>query len=193
MAVNDRVTIYYEHFSVGHVDVHDDSTLSFSYDPRWLATKSSFLLSVTMPLTDGVVPDQVITPWLANLLPEEQQLLTLSRALSLSSTDALAILKEIGGDTAGAISIDAPSDKPAGRINPSRLTTDTEDPQEALSAHFKDLGRPFMAGEDGVRLSLAGGQQKTAWPSLMRLVCRSLACLRWVTNWPSQCPVRPLP
>ena len=163
MAIVDEVTIYYEAFSVGHVQVQDDGKLTFIYDKRWLATKSSFPLSVTLPLTEGVYPDQVITPWLANLLPEEQQLLTLSRALGLSSTDALAILKEIGGDTAGAISIGEPSDKAAWSYRSITDYYGTEDPQDALTAHLKDLGqRPFLAGEDGVRLSLAGGQKKTA-------------------------------
>lgn len=118
MAVIDQVSVYYERFDVGQIEVHDDGGLSFSYAPRWLATKGNFPLSVTMPLSDQVYPDQIITPWLANLLPEEQQLLTLSRALGLSSTDALAILKEIGGDTAGAISIGEPSDKAAWAYQP---------------------------------------------------------------------------
>ncbi|MEH6524159.1 type II toxin-antitoxin system HipA family toxin [Sulfitobacter sp.] len=163
MAVTDRVTVYYERFSVGDIEVHDDGGLSFQYDHRWLVTKANFPLSVTMPLTEDDYPDHVITPWLANLLPEEQQLLTLSRALGLSSTDALAILKEIGGDTAGAISIGEPSNKTAWSYRPITDYYATQDPQKALSAHFKDLGqRPFLAGEDGVRLSLAGGQKKTA-------------------------------
>ncbi|MEO1378856.1 MAG: type II toxin-antitoxin system HipA family toxin, partial [Pseudomonadota bacterium] len=151
------------HHSVGHIEVHNDGRLSFQYDQRWLATKNNFPLSVTIPLMEQAYPDHVITPWLANLLPEEQQLLTVSRALGLSTTDALAILKEIGGDTAGAISIGEPSDK---TVWSYRFITDyygTQVPQEALTAHFKDLGqRPFLAGEDGVRLSLAGGQKKTA-------------------------------
>jgi len=163
MTIIDQVTVYYEMFSVGKIDVHNDGKLSFVYDRRWLATKSGFPLSVTMPLAEAIYPDHVITPWLANLLPEEQQLLTLSRALGLSSTDALAILKEIGGDTAGAISIGEPSDKAAWAYRPITDYYGTEDPQDALTAHFKDLGqRPFLAGEDGVRLSLAGGQKKTA-------------------------------
>ena len=163
MSVIDQVAVYYEAFSVGQIDVHNDGKLAFIYDKRWLATKSSFPLSVTLPLTEGIQPDHVITPWLANLLPEEQQLLTLSRALGLSSTDALAILKEIGGDTAGAISIGEPSDKATWSYRPITDYYGTEDPQDALTAHFKDLGqRPFLAGEDGVRLSLAGGQKKTA-------------------------------
>jgi serine/threonine-protein kinase HipA len=163
MTTIDEVAVYYEAFSVGQIDVHNDGKLSLVYDKRWLATKSSFPLSVTMPLAEGSYSDHIVTPWLANLLPEEQQLLTLSRALGLSSTDALAILKEIGGDTAGAISIGEPSDKAAWSYQPITDYYATQNPQEALSAHFKDLGqRPFLAGEDGVRLSLAGGQKKTA-------------------------------
>jgi len=163
MTVVDRVSIYYERFNVGQIKVHDGGGLSFTYASRWLATKGNFPLSVTMPLSDQVYHDNIITPWLANLLPEEQQLLTLSRALGLSSTDALAILKEIGGDTAGAISIGEPSDKAVWSYQPITDHYGTNDPQDALAAHFKDLGqRPFLAGEDGVRLSLAGGQKKTA-------------------------------
>ena len=116
-----------------------------------------------MPLQPALVAAPVITPWLANLLPEEQQLLTLSRALGLASSDALAILMEIGGDTAGAISIGEPSSRPSWEYQPLIGYYDAQAADDALTAHFADLGkRPFLAGEDGVRLSLAGGQKKTA-------------------------------
>lgn len=163
MAVIDRVHVYYERFVVGEIAVHDDGALSFVYDQRWLATDGGFPLSVTLPLTDGTFDDARISPWLANLLPEEQQLLTLSRALGISASDALALLREIGGDTAGAVSIGVPShrDDWAYATLQDHYRTGRED--IALGRHFSDLGeRPFLAGEDGVRLSLAGGQKKTA-------------------------------
>lgn len=163
MSILDQVNVYYEQFVIGIIDVHSDGRLTFSYDQRWLDTKGNFPLSVTLPLTDATYPDAVITPWLANLLPEEQQLLTLSRTLGLSPTDTLAILKIIGGDTAGAISIGAPSDRSQWDYVPLTVQYGTDNAEAALAAHFDDLGqRPFMAGEDGVRLSLAGGQKKTA-------------------------------
>ncbi|MFZ1726479.1 MAG: type II toxin-antitoxin system HipA family toxin [Albidovulum sp.] len=163
MSILDRLNVYYEQFVLGIIDVHDDGHLTFAYDPRWLATTGNFPLSVTLPLTDVTYPDAVITPWLANLLPEEQQLLTLSRALGLSSTDTLAILKVIGGDTAGAISIGEPSDRSQWAYQTLTAQYGTDNAEDALSAHFNDLGqRPFMVGEDGVRQSLAGGQKKTA-------------------------------
>ena len=157
------VTVYYEQFAIGSIAVTTTGQLGFQYDARWLDTKGSFPLSVTMPFSDTRYGDQIVTPWLANLLPEEQQLLTLSRTLGISSTDTLAILMEIGGDTAGAISIDKPSIQEEWAYQ--SLTDYYGQPTEAdaLSRHFDDLrNRPFLVGEDGVRLSLAGGQQKTA-------------------------------
>ena len=163
MAVIDSVEIFYEQFVVGLVSIHDTGALSFAYDPRWLDTDGAFPLSITFPLSSTKYEDAAITPWLANLLPEEQQLLTLSRALGLSTTDALAILREIGGDTAGAVSIGQPSVRAEWSYATIQDHYERSTEDEALSRHFDDLGqRPFMVGEDGVRLSLAGGQKKTA-------------------------------
>jgi serine/threonine-protein kinase HipA len=163
MAIIDTTDIFYEQFAVGNLRVHDDGSLTFGYDPRWLATTGNFPLSVTLPLVADEFADPVVEPWLANLLPEEQQLTALSRALGVSSSDALAILKEIGGDTAGAISISEPSIRADWTYEALTEHYGTASKSEALWLHFDDLAqRPFLVGEDGVRLSLAGGQQKTA-------------------------------
>ena len=122
-----------------------------------------FPLSVTMPLRTEPYPSEVISPWLANLLPEEEQLQVLTRSLGLDQADVLAVLSEIGGDTAGALSFGEPTDRSSWAYTPLTTFYDTEDPQEALVRHFEDLGRrPFLVGEEGVRQSLAGGQKKSA-------------------------------
>ena len=163
MAELEQVIVYYEGFEVGQITVFPQGKLGFQYYPRWLETRGNFPLSVTLPLDHEEYGDETISPWLANLLPEEQQLLALSRTLGLSSSDPLAILKEIGGDTAGAISIDVPSLRSEWTYEPLTDHYGTGDGERALSLHFNDLGkRPFLAGENGVRASLAGGQQKTA-------------------------------
>ncbi len=162
MAVGEEIEVYYEKFVVGRIKLHDKERIGFAYDPRWLATSGNFPLSVTLPLVSGEYDDAGITPWLANLLPEEQQLMALSRALGLSTSDALAILKEIGGDTAGAISIGEPSNRNDWVYEALQSHYGMETESAALDRHFDDLGRrPFLVGEDGVRLSLAGGQKKT--------------------------------
>ena len=169
MADRMEVAVCYEHFVVGYIAVHDKEKIAFTYDPRWLATAGNFPLSVTLPLRTAEFDDQTITPWLANLLPEEQQLMALSRALGLSTSDALAILQEIGGDTAGAISIGEPSTRSDWTYQALHAHYGMATDDKALERHFDDLGRrPFLVGEDGVRLSLAGGQKKTALAVLDR-------------------------
>ncbi|MBU3000887.1 type II toxin-antitoxin system HipA family toxin [Roseovarius nubinhibens] len=163
MSEGETIAVFYEKFAVGHVHLSASGALSFAYDPRWLATRGNFPLSLTLPLRRGRFEEEIILPWLANLLPEEEQLAALSRALGLSTSDALALLREIGGDTAGAISIGEPSVRNDWTYESLQDHYGKPTESEALARHFEDLGkRPFLAGEDGVRLSLAGGQKKTA-------------------------------
>ncbi|HRO10123.1 type II toxin-antitoxin system HipA family toxin [Amaricoccus sp.] len=164
-----RVPVYLDALHLGDVQVAEDGALSFAYTPDWLATRGAFPLSLTIPLRPGQHARDVVEPWLANLLPEEQQLVQVARSLGLDRSDALAILREIGGDTAGALSFGAPSDPAAGTYTPLTEFYGTPDEAAALERHFDDLGRrPFLAGEDGVRQSLAGGQRKSALAVLDR-------------------------
>lgn len=157
------VPVWFDRLHVGDVTVAQDGSLSFRYTDRWLATRGVFPLSLTMPLADVPYPSEVISPWLANLLPEEEQLQILTRSLGLDRADTLAVLTEIGGDTAGALSFGTPTDPALWAWTPLTELYGTKDPQEALERHFEDLGRrPFLVGEEGVRQSLAGGQKKSA-------------------------------
>lgn len=158
-----EVPVWFGDLKVGEVTVGQGGSLAFSYSERWLATKGAFALSLTMPLRAGPFESHTISPWLANLLPEERQLAILTRTLGLDRADTLALLNEIGGDTAGALSFGVPSRRAEWAYTPLTEFYDIDDPQEALERHFADLkDRPFLAGAEGVRLSLAGGQEKTA-------------------------------
>ncbi|UYP67635.1 HipA domain-containing protein [Thalassobacter stenotrophicus] len=155
--------VWFDGLAVGHVDVTADGSLSFQYADRWLQTAGAFPLSVTMPLRPEPYASDVISPWLANLLPEEDQLKVLTRSLGLDQADVLAVLAEIGGDTAGALSFGAATERALWAYTPLTTFYDTPDPRLALERHFEDLGRrPFLVGEEGVRQSLAGGQKKSA-------------------------------
>lgn len=157
------VPIWFDDLAVGQVDVAADGSLSLRYADRWLQTTGAFPLSVTMPLRADPYPSDVISPWLANLLPEEEQLQMLTRSLGLDQADVLAVLAEIGGDTAGALSFGAATDRALWAYTPLTTFYDTPDPRLALERHFEDLARrPFLVGEEGVRQSLAGGQKKSA-------------------------------
>ncbi|KZY03870.1 MULTISPECIES: HipA N-terminal domain-containing protein [unclassified Sulfitobacter] len=157
------VYVYFASFRVGRIRVSRQGDLSFSYDAAWQAAPGAFPLSLSMPLGPAEYLANLITPWLANLLPEGEQLEKLSRSLGRSPTEALGLLTDIGGDTAGALSFAEPNAPAAWRHTPLTEYYETEDPAEVLEQHFEDVEkRPFLAGEGGVRLSLAGGQTKTA-------------------------------
>ncbi len=163
MAEIKKIEVFYEKFVVGQIIIQDQQLIHFVYTPNWLATERNFPLSIKLPLDKGKFDDYIIVPWLINLLPEGQQLTNLSRALGLSVSDPISILREIGGDTAGAISIGEPSDRNVWDYETLLQHYELQTQQEALERHFEDLKlRPFLVGEDGVRLSLAGGQEKSA-------------------------------
>lgn len=157
------VPVWFDALHVGDVTAGDDGALGFAYTEAWLATEGAFPLSLTLPLENTPYPSEVISPWLANLLPEEEQLSILTRSLGLDRADTLAILDEIGGDTAGALSFGAASERAAWSYTPLTELYEVDEPGIALERHFEDLAqRPFLVGEEGIRMSLAGGQKKSA-------------------------------
>lgn len=157
------VPVWFDTLRVEQVKVAADGKISFGYSDRWIGTAGTFPLSVSMPMRDEPYPSRIVSPWLANLLPEEGQLKSLARILGLAQVNVLDILEMIGGDTAGALSFGEPSDPDRWAYTRLKTFYRTDDAREALQRHFEDIGRrPFLAGEDGVRQSLAGGQKKSA-------------------------------
>ncbi len=145
--------VYYEHFKVGQIDT-DKGGLTFQYHPRWPMTDGAFPLSLTMPLTDEAFGTEVVTPWLVNLLPENQTLVVVGRTLGVAPQDTLGLLERLGDDLAGAISIGRPQLR-------EQRDYDIVPDDQSLEAIINDLpGKPFLAGEEGVSMSLAGVQDK---------------------------------
>ncbi len=104
-----------------------------------------------MPLRSGSVGADRLLPWLANLLPETH-LAEIGQRLKVSPQDIVGC-SAISGDTAGALSIGAPR-KAGLNLQP---VPDTE----ALERILNELpAKPFLVGQHGVSMSLAGVQEK---------------------------------
>ena len=127
---------------------------SFVYEPTWLRHQGAFPLSILMPLSPRRTPPSVFAPWAANLLPRQRSCRAVGRRLGAAPEDTVAILAEIGRDTAGALSIGKPGSTDPGGWVPV--------PNEAaLERIIAELpSKPFLVGEDGVSMSLAGVQSK---------------------------------
>lgn len=143
--------IFYETLTVGWLDMQGDE-LAFVYDPEWRARPGAFPISLSMPLSEPRVGAARILPWLANLLPESH-LTEIGQQIGVSSQDIPGLLDRIGRDTAGALAIGLP-----------RQGQDTFRPVESEAALARIINelpqRPFLVGEEGVSMSLAGAQDK---------------------------------
>jgi serine/threonine-protein kinase HipA len=147
--------VYFEQRLVGTIDV-DKSGPGFAYDSGWIGLRGAFPISTTMPLRPDRIGPDVFLPWAANLLPENEQLRTLGQLLGMARGDVIGLLSAIGGDTAGALSIGQPGRTSSVQWRP--LGTSDE-----LEAVLDDLpNKPFLVGEEGVSMSLAGAQSKLA-------------------------------
>ena len=163
MELAETVDVFHGESVLGRISVYNDCNIGFAYEPAWISADDSFPLSVTLPLTEGPFPSEAIAPWLDNLLPEGGLRTRVAAAVNLPESDFMEILKKIGGDTAGAISVGSPSVRKDWRHQSLRSHYQSDSEEGALSRHIKDLKRrPFLVGVDGtVRLSLAGGEEKT--------------------------------
>jgi serine/threonine-protein kinase HipA len=147
--------VYFEQRRVGTIDV-DRNGPSFTYDLNWIGLRGAFPISITMPLRTERVTSQTFVPWAANLLPESEQLRTLGQLLGMARSDVIGLLSAIGGDTAGALSIGQPGRTASVQWRPIDKPEDLERVIEELPS------KPFLVGEDGVSMSLAGVQTKLA-------------------------------
>ena len=129
--------------------------LRFAYDPDWL-TVGMPPLSQSLPL-DGSFDSAAVAAFFGGLSPEGTPRDLLARRLGVSSGNDFGLLAAVGGDTAGAISLQSPGKLPSPPANDVAWLDD-----EALITLIDELPtRPMHADEDGeYRLSLAGVQDK---------------------------------
>jgi serine/threonine-protein kinase HipA len=150
-----NLPLYFEQRRVGTVDV-DKNGPGFSYDPDWIGLRGAFPISITMPLRSERIGPDIFLPWAANLLPESEQLRTLGQLLGMARSDVIGLLSAIGGDTAGALSIGQPGRTASVQWRPVGQPEDLERIIEELP------NKPFLVGDEGVSMSLAGVQTKLA-------------------------------
>lgn len=143
---------------VGHLVQDDHGQMLFEYAPNWLAKSGSTPLSQSLPLRKERFTRNECRGFFAGILPEGDKREIIARNLGISPRNDFAMLDQIGGECAGAVTF-----IPSGQPLPERSDTyRTLSPNE-LAAMLKELPkRPLLAGEKGIRLSLAGAQDKLA-------------------------------
>ena len=143
--------------SVGQL-IQADGRLSFSYSPRWLQSPSAQPLSRSLPLRPEPFDDKATRPFFAGLLPEGDKRKLVAMALQVSPQNDYALLNGIGGECAGAVTLLEPGQQTTGL--PSEQYVRWLNDGELIAILDELPRRPMLAGKDGLRLSLAGAQDK---------------------------------
>ncbi len=132
--------------------------LNFCYAAEWLKQPNAAALSCSLPLQTEPFDDHKARPFFAGLLPEGQMRRLIAQQFQVSGQNDFALLGHIGGECAGAVTFLEP-----GQALP--VPSHHDDVQwlsdEEVIAILDELPRrPMLAGKDGLRLSLAGAQDK---------------------------------
>lgn len=151
--------VYLYDIFVGQLVQADTALLSFTYNKEYLSRKDAHQVSISLPLREEPYSDEPTRAFFLGLLPEDVALQRLAKFLRIPEGNLFALLAAVGGECAGALSF-----YPQGTEKPNY----DDDGYEVLEDdHLKEIisilhQRPLLAGEKGVRLSLAGAQDKLA-------------------------------
>ncbi|MCG2830381.1 MAG: type II toxin-antitoxin system HipA family toxin [Desulfobacteraceae bacterium] len=152
-----NLIVYLNAERVGTLEQDDSGLMQFSYNQAWLEKPGAMPLSRSLPLQSEVFSGKKARPFFAGILPEERPREKIAEILGISDTNDFAMLERIGGECAGAVSLLPEGVAPTDPKN-ARHRELTEPELLQLIAELPN--RPLMVGTNGLRLSLAGAQDK---------------------------------
>lgn len=155
--MTDRLSVWWEGRISGCLYLGPDGETLFAYDADWLADSKAPALSFSLPKQAEPFKRSTVQAFFGGILPEEGQRTAIARALGVSADNEFRLLEYLGGEVAGALTLLPEGETPASPSDAAPKLLD-DDALVQLLDHLPL--RPMLAGEDGLRLSLAGAQSK---------------------------------
>lgn len=154
-----RLDVYVGTELVGRLERRGPTRLRFAYTPRVREhyPHGSLLLSASLPIREQPFASADTTPFFEGLLPEGAARTAAARALGLSEGDTFGLLEALGVDCAGAVVLLPEGTEPPTGTGLVRPLAAEEVERLLVELPRAPLG---IAPDEGVRLSLAGLQQK---------------------------------
>jgi serine/threonine-protein kinase HipA len=141
---------------IGTLDQEEDGSLLFQYDRHWLK-KGAIPLSRSLPLRPDPFKGDEVRPYFEGLLPAGNLRHLVEKNCRVKEGDVFNLLRCIGGECAGAVSVQAERKGPVLR-RPRKVIRLAG---EGLAAVVASLPKyPLLAGKSGVRLSISGTRNK---------------------------------
>ena len=150
--------VYLHEKIVGQLAQDTQGEMSFTYSIHWLNDPNAINLSCSLPLQKETFKRKDCRAFFGGILPEENQRKIIAKNLGISANNDFSMLEKIGGECAGALSFIPAGKKLNIKNNNYRELKGTE-----LPNILRELpSKPLLAGEQNIRLSLAGVQDKLA-------------------------------
>ena len=155
----ESLNVFFKQIKVGSLCINDRRLFSFQYSKEWLDLSDAFQLSISLPMQEEIFSDDKVKSFFSNLLPESAVRELIAKRLGISDKNDFMFLKRIGGECAGAITILPESEKPE---SPDQYTYRSLSDEQVAHLIENIPHRPLLAGQEGIRISLAGAQDKLA-------------------------------
>jgi serine/threonine-protein kinase HipA len=153
-----KLDVYLHQHLVGNLVQDEHGQMTFDYAESWMKDPTAIALSYSLPLAQRHFNQNDCRGFFAGILPEESKREIIARNLGISARNDYAMLERIGGECAGAVMF-----VPAGGALPERNYNYRKLSDKELAGILRELPkRPLLAGDEGIRLSLAGAQDKVA-------------------------------
>jgi serine/threonine-protein kinase HipA len=152
------LVVWWDGRPVGRLTQNEHGELGFAYESEWLDDGEALPLSASLPKRADPFSRRECRPFFGGLLPEESQRDAVAQVLGVSRGNDFALLDRLGGDVAGALQLLSPDEMPT--VPASEQRPIPLDDAGVIRVLDTLPVRPLLAGEEGLRLSLAGAQSK---------------------------------
>lgn len=153
-----KLNVYLYQNLIGELTQNSAGQLRFRYLAQWLNNPDAIAISKSLPLQTKEYSQKECRSFFAGILPEESNRDIIARILGITARNDYSMLENIGGECAGAISFLKPGIKPSIDNYQYRQL----DEQNLYDLLVKLPTNPLLVGEQDIRLSLAGAQNKIA-------------------------------
>lgn len=155
----ETLNVFFGQIRVGSLNIDGRRLFSFQYSKKWLTSPDAFQISISLPMQKDMFSHDKVKSFFSNLLPESAVRELIAKRLGISAKNDFMLLKRIGGECAGAITILPESEIPE---SPDQYTYRSLSDKQLVDLIKHIPRRPLLAGQEGIRISLAGAQEKLA-------------------------------
>ncbi|MFC1595765.1 type II toxin-antitoxin system HipA family toxin [Candidatus Margulisiibacteriota bacterium] len=149
------LSVFWGNKKIGKLWSEKAANIAFQYDEEYLKSDGAKSVSLSLPLQSGPVIDDKAKAFFANLLPEGDIRHTIAQIKQVSEYNDISLLKAIGGECAGALSL-----LPEGMLPEHEGHYKLLSENELMKMLDLSSSKPLLVYDNDLRLSLAGAQDK---------------------------------